>query len=104
MTEREYLLTRPPEGSPAPPPACPYLDCSTGLCSGHERRLLGCRTHFCGRALPDAAARASCERLHERALAEVLRLAAARGIEGDYAPAIERLALHLRGRAAAAEG
>jgi hypothetical protein len=90
--ERAYLAEKPPprrEGLPAR--ACPYLDARSGRCTARDRRPVGCRTYFCEGALPDARAREAARELGERALAGLRRIVARRGLDWDYAPAVERL-------------
>ena len=71
--------------------ACPYLDVETMRCTAHERRTVGCRTHFCAEAVGDDRAREAALGLGERALAEIRRIVGDCGLEWDYAPVVARL-------------
>jgi len=91
--ERAYLAGVPRADSTGPRPtgACPWLDTSTMLCTARERRTIGCRAHYCARALPSEETRSAARDLAERALARVKELVRRWGLEWDYAPVLARL-------------
>lgn len=88
--ERDLLSSVPHAVDPARGgDVCPYLDVSTSSCTARERRTLGCRTHFCSRAMPDPAARERAHSICEGALTELGRIVSRATGEWEYAPVIE---------------
>jgi hypothetical protein len=86
--ERRFLRSVPPRRVGPSGRACPYLDPDDNRCEARERRTIGCRTHFCSRALPSDDDRRRAHELCESALGRLAEEVHARGLPWDYAPVV----------------
>lgn len=92
MLERSVLSSvAASEGEDLLPGACPYWDATTKRCTARQRRVVGCRTHFCDDALASPTLRAAAHELCEAALDDIRRICEEHGLAWDYAGVIERL-------------